>query len=49
MSRLKEESTNPLQSIFEVIEDPRVERTKHHQLVDIIVIAILGVLGGVDG
>jgi predicted transposase YbfD/YdcC len=46
---MEEEEKNTLQSIFEVIEDPRVERTKQHQLIDIIIIAILGVLCGADG
>ena len=46
---MEEESTNNLQSIFESIEDPRVERTKRHQLLDIILIAILGVLCGAEG
>jgi len=43
------EEKNTLQRIFEAIEDPRVERTKQHQLIDIIIIAILGVLCGADG
>jgi predicted transposase YbfD/YdcC len=46
---MEEESTTSLQSMFEGIEDPRVERTKQHQLLDIILIAILGVLCGADG
>jgi predicted transposase YbfD/YdcC len=46
---MEEESTNTLQSIFAGIEDPRVERTKRHQLLDIILIAILGVLCGAEG
>jgi predicted transposase YbfD/YdcC len=46
---MEEESRNTLQSIFEGIEDPRVERTKLHSLQDIILIAILGVLCGADG
>ena len=46
---MEEESTNSLQSIFESIEDPRVERTKRHQLLDIILIAILGVLCVAEG
>ena len=46
---MEEESTNSLQSIFESIEDPRVERTKRHHLLDIILIAILGVLCGAEG
>src|SRR5438045_8862301 len=40
---------NSLQSIFEALEDPRVERTKQHQLLNIILIAILGVLCGAEG
>ena len=46
---MEEEKKTTLQSIFEAIEDPRVERTKLHLLIDIIVIAILGVLCGADG
>lgn len=46
---MEEESATTLQSIFEGIEDPRVERTKQHKLLDIILIAILGVLCGADG
>jgi DDE family transposase len=46
---MEEESTNTLQSIFEGIEDPRVESTKRHQLLDSILIAILGVLCGAEG
>ncbi len=46
---MEEESTHSLQSIFESIEDPRVERTKRHPLLDIILIAILGVLCGAEG
>ncbi len=42
-------SMNSLQQIFEALEDPRVDRTKHHPLLDIIVIAILGVLCGAEG
>ena len=33
---------------FEELEDPRVERTKLHQLRDIIVIAICAVICGAD-
>jgi predicted transposase YbfD/YdcC len=46
---MEEASMNTLQSIFEAIEDPRVDRTKQHQLLDIIIIAILGVLCGAEG
>ncbi len=34
---------------FACLEDPRVERTKHHLLIDIIAIAILAVISGADG
>ena len=33
---------------FGDLTDPRVERTKLHQLVDILVIAICAVIGGAD-
>ncbi len=46
---MEEASMNTLQSIFEAIEDPRVDRTKQHQLLDIIILAILGVLCGAEG
>jgi hypothetical protein len=36
---MEEESTHNLRGIFESIEDPRVERTKRPQLLDIILIA----------
>lgn len=34
---------------FSDIKDPRVERTKKHQLIDILVIAILAVIAGAQG
>ncbi|GAC1349572.1 MAG: hypothetical protein NVSMB27_23970 [Ktedonobacteraceae bacterium] len=46
---MEEENRNTLQSLFEGIDDPRVERTKLHNLLDIMIIAILGVLCGADG
>jgi hypothetical protein len=33
---------------FSNLEDPRIERTKQHSLVDIVAIAILAVLSGAD-
>jgi len=30
------------------LEDPRIERTKHHQLIDIITISICAVIWGAD-
>jgi DDE_Tnp_1-associated len=46
---MEEESRKTLRSIFEGIEDTRVDRTKLHQLLDSIIIAILGVLCGAEG
>jgi predicted transposase YbfD/YdcC len=46
---MEEKSKKSLQSYFEEIEDPRVERTKQHKLLDIIIIALCGVLCGADG
>ena len=40
---------NALDAYFGTIPDPRVERTRAHQLVDIITIALLAVLSGADG
>ncbi len=34
---------------FSVVEDPRIDRTKDHLLIDIIAIAILAVISGADG
>jgi hypothetical protein len=34
---------------FGDIQDPRVERTKKHQLTDILVIAILAIIAGAQG
>ena len=38
-----------LETYFASIEDPRVERTKLHKLLDIIIIAICGVISGAEG
>ena len=38
-----------LSSYFNEIKDPRVKRTKKHLLKDILVIAILAVIGGAEG
>ena len=34
---------------FEAVEDPRIDRSKDHLLIDILVIAILAVICGADG
>ena len=36
-------------SIFATVEDPRIELTKQHQLVDILMIAVCGVICGAEG
>lgn len=41
--------SSDLQSHFGEIVDPRIERTKRHKLLDIIIIAICGVICGADG
>jgi DDE family transposase len=45
-------SPNPTASILEhfaELNDPRVERTKEHQLLDIIAIALCAVICGAEG
>ncbi len=34
---------------FVTLQDPRIERTKRHALMDVVVIAILAVIAGADG
>ena len=34
---------------FETLVDPRVERTRRHELNDIVTIAVLAVISGADG
>jgi predicted transposase YbfD/YdcC len=38
-----------LETYFAAVEDPRVERAKRHSLLDIIIIAICGVICGAEG
>jgi len=45
---LRSESEISLIEHFGELEDPRIDRTKHHQLLDIIVIAVCGVICGAD-
>jgi hypothetical protein len=33
---------------FATVEDPRVDRTKEHKLIDILTISICAVIGGAD-
>lgn len=34
---------------FATLEDPRIERGKEHQLLDIVVLALCAVVGGAEG
>jgi hypothetical protein len=38
-----------LQEAFSSVEDPRVERNKRHQLMDIIILTICAVISGAEG
>ena len=40
--------TASLISVFSVLQDPRIDRTKRHDLMDIIAIAICAVVCGAD-
>lgn len=40
---------NEIIKFFSVVSDPRIERTKEHRLIDIIVIALCSVLCGAEG
>lgn len=46
---MEEANKKSLQSVFACIEDLRVNRTKLHQLEDILLIAILTVICGAEG
>jgi predicted transposase YbfD/YdcC len=46
---MKEQHPLDLETYFAAVEDPRVERTKLHKLLDIIIIAICGVICGAEG
>jgi predicted transposase YbfD/YdcC len=46
---MEEDKALDLATIFAAVEDPRVERTKQHRLVDIITIAVCGVICGAEG
>jgi predicted transposase YbfD/YdcC len=45
----REQLQASLEEHFGALEDPRVERTRAHLLIDIIAIALMGVLSGADG
>jgi hypothetical protein len=46
---MSESPVASLEKHFASLEDPRVDRTKLHQLLDIIVIAICAAICGADG
>ena len=46
---MRQQALGPLATSFASLLDPRVERTKHHQLLDIVLIAICAVVCGADG
>lgn len=48
MSNTPRVPTAAITDYFASLEDPRIDRTKRHQLLDIIVIAICAVIGGAD-
>jgi len=41
---MKQSPTASLEAHFATVSDPRIERTKHHRLMDIITIAICAVI-----
>jgi len=45
---MSQHPTSSLQSHFAEVTDPRIERTKHHGLIDIITIAVCAVIAGAD-
>jgi hypothetical protein len=45
---MERDSTGSLIEHFSNLEDPRVDRTKRHPLIDILVIAICAVICGAD-
>lgn len=46
---MEQQRSLDLVSYFAEIEDPRIERTKQHKLLDIIIIAICGMICGAEG
>src|SRR5216110_3534290 len=45
---MKEQRPLDLETYFAAVQDPRIERTKLHKLLDIIIIAICGVICGAE-
>lgn len=46
---MAKQAVTALTEHFSNITDPRVDRTKDHKLIDIVIIAICGVVCGADG
>jgi predicted transposase YbfD/YdcC len=46
---MEQEASLDLSTYFAAVEDPRRERTKRHKLLDIIILAICGVICGAEG
>lgn len=46
---MPETPTAILEKYFASLPDPRVERTRDHKLLDIVIIAICTVIGGAEG
>jgi predicted transposase YbfD/YdcC len=49
MTMSEEAQVGSIAKHFGKVKDPRIDRTKHHKLLDIILIAICGVICGADG
>ena len=41
--------TASIHEYFSQLEDPRIERNKRHELMDIVILAICAVISGADG
>src|SRR5712692_193180 len=46
---MEQQRSLDLETYFAEIKDPRIERTKQHKLLDIIIIAICGMICGAEG
>ena len=45
---MKDSTATSLIELFSELEDPRIDRTKRHRLIDVVVIAICGIIYGAD-
>ncbi len=46
---MEEEQAQTLATLFAAVEDPRIERTRRHKVLDILLIALCGVICGAEG